>query len=72
MMWRFQFLWVGWSAYLWPILTIVLIYYLNWRRSRFVRLIESIPGPSTFPLLGNLLDVNVTRDGGFRVIDAFD
>ncbi|XP_046450540.1 cytochrome P450 4C1-like [Daphnia pulex] len=32
-------------------------YYWVWSRSRFVRLIDALPGPKTFPLLGNVLDL---------------
>lgn len=46
------------------LLLALLIYYLVWSQSRFVKLIDAIPGPRAYPILGNLLDVaNVDHDG---------
>lgn len=41
---------------------LVLLYW-KWTRSRFVRLINALPGPKAWPLLGNFLDLNVDHDG---------
>ena len=39
-------------------------YYWVWSRSRFVRLIDALPGPKPLWLLGNILDVaNIPLDG---------
>ncbi len=39
-------------------------YWVMWSRSRFVRLIDALPGPKPLPLLGNLFDVaNIPLDG---------
>nr|CAH0101008.1 unnamed protein product [Daphnia galeata] len=43
------------------------VYYWVWSRSRFVRLINAIPGPKALPLLGNVLDLNVNHDEFLRV-----
>jgi cytochrome P450 family 4 len=38
-------------------------YYWVWSRTRFVRLIDALPGPKTLPLLGNILElVKYTSD----------
>jgi cytochrome P450 family 4 len=41
----------------------IVVYYVVWSRSRFVRLINAIPGPDAMPILGNILELNVTHDG---------
>ncbi len=39
-------------------------YYWVWSRSRFVRLIDALPGPNPLPLLGNILHLaNFSLDG---------
>jgi hypothetical protein len=39
-------------------------YYWVWSRSRFVRLIDALPGPKPLPLLGNILHfANFSLDG---------
>jgi hypothetical protein len=52
----------------WTFTAIVILlaagYYWVWCRSRFVRLIDALPGPKPLPLLGNLLEVaNIPLDG---------
>jgi ABC-type dipeptide/oligopeptide/nickel transport system permease subunit len=32
-------------------------YYGVWSRSRFVRLIDALPGPKPLPVLGNVIDI---------------
>jgi hypothetical protein len=32
-------------------------YYGVWSRSRFVRLIDALPGPKPLPVLGNIIDI---------------
>ena len=41
----------------------LLIYWFAWSRSRFVRLINRLPGPRGIPLLGNALQIGKTPDG---------
>lgn len=41
----------------------IVVYYVVWSQSRFVRLINAIPGPDAMPILGNILELNVTHDG---------
>jgi hypothetical protein len=39
-------------------------YYWVWTRSRFVRLIDALPGPKPLPMLGNILHfANFSLDG---------
>ncbi|KZS02528.1 Uncharacterized protein APZ42_000401, partial [Daphnia magna] len=59
---------IEWSPlYFWSALTILLTtWYWTWNRSRFVRLINAIPGPKHLPLLGNLLDLSLSNDGIIR------
>lgn len=45
------------------ILVIVPICYYIWLRSRFVRLVNALPGPKQLPVLGNLLELSVNYDG---------
>nr|QST15028.1 CYP4BY4 protein [Diaphanosoma celebensis] len=49
--------WTLWVA----VLSFLLVYWILWRNSRFVRLIESIPGPKGLPLFGNALQLNVSQ-----------
>ncbi|XP_046636786.1 cytochrome P450 4c3-like [Daphnia pulicaria] len=54
---------ISWSAAGWSPLSLIMTalagllagYYWVWTRSRFVRLIDALPGPKPLPLLGNLL-----------------
>jgi hypothetical protein len=40
------------------------VWYLLWSQSRFVRLINALPGPNALPLLGNALDlINLNQQG---------
>lgn len=60
--------WIGWSTLAWfSLASLIVIYYWIWSRSRFVRLVNALPGPSFFPVLGNFLDLNVDHDGAFSV-----
>lgn len=39
-------------------------YYWMWSRSRFVRLVDALPGPKPLPVLGNILHLaNFSLDG---------
>ncbi|EFX88345.1 hypothetical protein DAPPUDRAFT_311474 [Daphnia pulex] len=57
---------ISWSAWKWnpssllamtALVGLLAGYYCVWSRSRFVRLIDALPGPKTLPLLGNILDL---------------
>ncbi|KAI9559852.1 hypothetical protein GHT06_013859 [Daphnia sinensis] len=56
--------WIGWNPpFLGSLLAfLVTISYWLWSRSRFVRLVNALPGPKALPLLGNVLDLNVPHD----------
>uniref|UniRef100_A0A0P5QZ04 Cytochrome p450 n=1 Tax=Daphnia magna TaxID=35525 RepID=A0A0P5QZ04_9CRUS len=64
---------IEWSPlYFWSALIILLTtWYWTWTQSRFVRLINAIPGPKHLPLLGNLLDLGFSYDGFIRKL-TFD
>ncbi|KZS12292.1 Uncharacterized protein APZ42_022393 [Daphnia magna] len=60
---------IKWST--WFILFIVpIIFYCIWIRSRFVRLVNALPGPKQFPLLGNLLELSVDYDEFLRILTS--
>ncbi|XP_059353317.1 cytochrome P450 4c3-like isoform X2 [Daphnia carinata] len=46
------------------------VYYWIWRQSRFVRLINAIPGPDGLPFLGNVLDLNVPNDEVLNIVSG--
>ncbi|EFX60571.1 hypothetical protein DAPPUDRAFT_276730, partial [Daphnia pulex] len=56
---------ISWSAAGWSPLSLTMTalvgllagYYWVWSRSRFVRLINALPGPKPLPLLGNILQL---------------
>ena len=55
--------WIGWGPFIWSVLTgALVIYYWTWSRSRYKNLVDTIPGPSYLPFLGNFLDLNVDLD----------
>nr|CAH0107706.1 unnamed protein product [Daphnia galeata] len=55
--------WIGWTPFITSILAGLLVaYYWIWSRSRFVRLINAVPGPDCLPILGNILALNVPND----------
>ncbi|XP_045022960.1 cytochrome P450 4c3 isoform X4 [Daphnia magna] len=55
--------WIGFSPMIGSLLASLLaVYYFAWCRSRFVRLIDALPGPKTYPFLGNILELNVAHD----------
>ncbi|KZS01917.1 Uncharacterized protein APZ42_001263, partial [Daphnia magna] len=55
--------WIGFSPMIGSLLASLLaVYYFAWCRSRFVRLIDALPGPKTLPFLGNILELNVVHD----------
>jgi cytochrome P450 family 4 len=56
--------WIGWISFIASFLSgLVVVYYWVWSKSRFVRLVNAIPGPNALPLLGNILELNVDHDG---------
>ncbi|XP_046632819.1 cytochrome P450 4c3-like isoform X2 [Daphnia pulicaria] len=55
--------WIGWSPFIGSLLaSLLVVYYWIWSRSRFVRLINAVPGPDCLPILGNVLALNVPND----------
>ena len=55
---------VGWIPFIASLLSgLVAVYYWVWSQSRFVRLVNAIPGPNALPILGNILELNVDHDG---------
>lgn len=64
---------IEWSPlYFWSALIILLTtWYWTWTQSRFVRLINAIPGPKHLPLLGNLLDLGFSYDGKLQHLPFF-
>ena len=68
----FSFMWIRWTPIIGSLLAFLLaVYYWVWSRSRFVRLINAIPGPKALPLLGNVLDLNVNHDGSISLFDCY-
>lgn len=56
--------WIGFNWSTWAVLTsAVLLVWILWRNSRYVRLIDAIPGPKGIPIIGNILQVNVDQVG---------
>jgi cytochrome P450 family 4 len=63
---------ISWSATGWSPFSLVMTalagmlstYYWVWSRSRFVRLINALPGPKPLPMLGNIIYLaNFSLDG---------
>jgi cytochrome P450 family 4 len=64
--------WIGWTPFITSILAGLLVaYYWIWSRSRFVRLINAVPGPDCLPILGNILALNVPNDGACNLFCFF-
>ncbi len=52
----------------WVIIFVVFIasFYWRWSRSRFVRLVNVLPGPRTLPLIGNALEfIHLDKEGSY-------
>lgn len=47
---------------LYAIIAAVVVLYQK-KRARMVKLIEKIPGPSSLPIIGNTIEINVDHDG---------
>ncbi|XP_046640760.1 cytochrome P450 4c3-like [Daphnia pulicaria] len=61
--------WIGYGPFFCSLLVILLIgYYWTWSRSRFVRLINALPGPDALPFLGNFMDLNVDHDEYLKIV----
>ncbi len=43
-------------------------YWIYWRRRRYTRLIDAIPGPSGWPLIGNAVQLAVDKATFLRVV----
>ena len=69
----FDSFWTQWSLLIkWCALaSIPVIYYWLWSRSKFVQIINSMPGPKYFPFLGNVLDLYVDRDGSSSTFHVY-
>lgn len=60
----FYLKWIGFNAPTWAVLVVILLLcWVCWRNTRFVKLIDAIPGPKGIPILGNILQVNVDQVG---------
>ena len=61
--------WIGFNWSTWLVLAAAgLVYYALWCNSRFVRLIDAIPGPRGLPVLGSILDLNVDQVGKLSIL----
>jgi hypothetical protein len=61
-------MWVGWSPLIASLPAgLLVVYYWVWSRSRFIRLINTVPGPDCFPILVNILSLNVPSGGYWNV-----
>jgi cytochrome P450 family 4 len=66
--------WIGWILFIASLLSgLVVVYYWVWSKSRFVCLVNAIPGTNNaLPFLGNILELNVDHDGNMlRSCDYF-
>ncbi|XP_057365312.1 cytochrome P450 4C1-like [Daphnia carinata] len=56
--------WIGWNPSFLSMLLVFLVtvLYWMWSRSRFVRLVNALPGPKALPLLGNVFELNISND----------
>nr|CAH0101782.1 unnamed protein product [Daphnia galeata] len=60
--------WADWFPSMWLLLvTISIFYYWMRSQSRFVRLINAIPGPKSLPLLGNILHLDVYNENFLKM-----
>lgn len=60
----FENLALEWDYFKWLLLVgMPIVYYFIWNNSEYVRLINTLPGPKPFPVIGNLLDIQIHDDG---------
>ncbi|KAK4025887.1 hypothetical protein OUZ56_014926 [Daphnia magna] len=68
----FYLQWISGLGFNWPtwfvLTSFIVIAWLCWRNSRFVRLISAIPSPKGVPIFGNILQLNVGQVEFLRIV----
>ena len=61
---------VGLNVSTWILVTVtcLLLQWIRWRNSRFVRLIDRIPGPKGLPIVGNAIQLAVDKTEFLRIV----
>ncbi|XP_046641927.1 cytochrome P450 4C1-like [Daphnia pulicaria] len=60
---------IGFNWTTWFVLaSCAVLAWICWRNSRYVRLINAVPGPKGIPILGNLLELNVGQVEFLRIV----
>lgn len=62
---------IGFNWTTWFVLaSCAVLAWICWRNSRYVRLINAVPGPKGIPILGNLLELNVGQVGNRIIVSS--